>query len=77
VSALKTARDEAAKRLALDPGVLCSRDRMEAVARRNPATLEEVAEVGELRRWQAGELGEAFVTALAPHRKAEASPYKS
>jgi ribonuclease D len=69
VSALKTARDEAAKRLALDPGVLCSRDRMEAVARRNPATLEELMEVTELRRWQAGELGEAFVKALEPHRK--------
>ncbi|HEV7991739.1 MAG TPA: ribonuclease D [Gemmatimonadaceae bacterium] len=69
VSALKTARDAAAKRLELDPGVLCSRDRMEAVARRNPSSVEEVAEVGELRRWQVRELGEAFVAALAPHRK--------
>jgi ribonuclease D len=68
VSALKTARDEAAKRLSLDPGVLCSRDRMEAVARRNPATVDELMEVTELRRWQARELGEAFVAALAPHR---------
>ena len=32
VNALKTARDAAATRLDLDPGVLCSRDRMEAVA---------------------------------------------
>ena len=72
VSALKTARDEAAKRLALDPGVLCSRDRMEAVARRNPATVHELLEVTELRRWQAGELGEAFVNALDPHRKSSA-----
>src|SRR5205085_11442660 len=71
VSALKTARDDAAKRLALDPGVLCSRDRMEAVARRNPATVEELAEVPELRRWQVAELGQAFVAALQPHRKAE------
>ncbi|MDQ2665319.1 MAG: HRDC domain-containing protein [Gemmatimonadota bacterium] len=69
VSALKTARDEAAKRLALDPGVLCSRDRMEAVARRNPETVEEVAEVTELRRWQVSELASAFQAALEPHRK--------
>jgi len=69
VSALKTARDAAAKRLQLDPGVLCSRDRLEAVARRNPATVGEVAEVNELRRWQVAELAEAFVEALAPHRK--------
>ena len=81
VSALKTARDAAAKRLELDPGVLCSRDRMEAVARRNPATVAEVAEVTELRRWQAAELAEAFVDALAPHKKSRgagveaASPY--
>ena len=69
VSALKTARDEAAKRLTLDPGVLCSRDRMELVARRNPGTVEELAEVTELRRWQVAELAGAFVAALAPHRK--------
>jgi ribonuclease D len=69
VTALKTARDAAAKRLALDPGVLCSRDRLEAVARRNPATIEELAEVSELRRWQAAELGTEFVRALDPHRK--------
>jgi ribonuclease D len=83
VSALKTARDEAATRLALDPGVLCSRDRMEAVARRNPASVDEVSEVAELRRWQVSELAEAFVKALEPHRKPAASattrdtsPYK-
>jgi ribonuclease D len=68
VSALKTARDAAAKRLDLDPGVLCSRDRLEAVARRNPATLEELVEVPELRRWQIAELGHDFLTALEPHR---------
>ncbi|HEU4722084.1 MAG TPA: ribonuclease D [Gemmatimonadaceae bacterium] len=69
VSALKTARDAAAKRLSLDPGVLCSRDRLEAVARRNPTSVEEVAEVPELRRWQVAELGADFVRALEPHRK--------
>jgi ribonuclease D len=69
VNALKTARDAAAKRLELDPGVLCSRDRLEAVARRNPATRDELAEVTELRRWQVAELGADFVRALEPHRK--------
>jgi ribonuclease D len=69
VSALKTARDAAAKRLELDPGVLSSRDRLEAVARKNPATVEEVAAGPELRRWQVKELAPAFVEALEPHRK--------
>jgi ribonuclease D len=68
VSALKTARDAAAKRLILDPGVLCSRDRLEAVARRNPTTLDELAEIPELRRWQIAELGQDFLAALEPHR---------
>jgi ribonuclease D len=77
VNALKTARDVAATRLDLDPGVLCSRDRMEAVARKNPASREELESVQELRRWQAQELGEAFVNALKPHRKTAAgSPYR-
>jgi ribonuclease D len=79
VNALKTARDGAAKRLELDPGVLCSRDRLEAVARRNPTSVDEVNEVVELRRWQVSELAADFVTALAPHRKGgkvlEGSPY--
>ena len=69
VSALKTARDASAKRLELDPGVLCSRDRLEAVARRNPSSVEEVAEVSELRRWQVSELAADFARALEPHRK--------
>ena len=69
VSALKTARDAAAKRLELDPGVLCSRDRLEAVARKNPSSVEEIAEVPELRRWQVAELAADFVRALEPHRK--------
>jgi ribonuclease D len=68
VSALKTARDAAATRLDLDPGVLCSRDRMEAVARKNPATTDDLSSVTELRRWQVRELGEDFLKALAPHR---------
>ena len=69
VSALKTVRDAHAQRLEMDPGVVCSRDRMEAVARRNPASVEEVAAIGELRRWQVEVLGADFVQALDPHRK--------
>jgi ribonuclease D len=82
VNALKTVRDAVAARLDLDPGVLCSRDRMEAVARRNPESIEQLNEVTELRAWQRQVLGADFVKALAPHRKRSAaaaeeeSPYK-
>lgn len=63
-TALKAARDVAATRLQLDPGVLCSRERIDAVARRNPATMDELAEVTELRKWQVRELGPDFLRAL-------------
>jgi ribonuclease D len=83
VSALKSVRDAAAARLELDPGVLCARDRLEAVARKNPASLDELATVGELRGWQRDVLGRDFIKALDPHRRSTAtsaarsdSPYK-
>jgi ribonuclease D len=63
-AALKRVRDAAAQRLDLDPGVLCSRDRLEAVARKNPATMDELLDVKELRRWQIAELGDEFLGAL-------------
>jgi ribonuclease D len=64
VGQLKSVRDEAAKRLELDPGVLCSRDRMEAVARIVPRTMDDYASIPEMRRWQVAELGAGFITAL-------------
>jgi ribonuclease D len=73
VSAIKTERDKVAAELDLDMGVLCSRDRMEAVARANPGSMEELQAVAELRRWQMELLGPRFLKALEPHRQ---SPYK-
>jgi ribonuclease D len=64
VSALKTVRDETAQRLDMDPGVLASRERLEAVARKNPKSREELEQVEELRNWQREVLGEGFLQAL-------------
>lgn len=64
VNALKTVRDSVSHQLDIDPGVLCARERMEAVARKNPKSREELLEIPELRRWQAEVLGEGFVDAL-------------
>jgi ribonuclease D len=64
VARLKAVRDSAAQRLKLDPGVLCARERLEAVARRKPASVEELGEIPELRHWQAEVLGADFVAAL-------------
>jgi ribonuclease D len=65
VNALRTAREEAAQRLGLDPGFLCAREKLETIARKRPKTLEELAEVPDLRRWQIEVLGPAFLKALA------------
>jgi len=61
---LKSVRDAAATRLNLDPGVLCSRERLEAVARKKPARVSDLDDVPGLRRWQIAEMGDAFVRAL-------------
>lgn len=77
VARLKAVRDVVAADLDLDPGVLCSRDRMEAVARRRPRHVDDLQELPELRKWQAEVLGPGFVTALAPFATTSDSPYKA
>jgi ribonuclease D len=64
VGRLKRVRDDVAKRLTIDPGFLCSRDRLEAIARRKPQTVHDLTDVKDLRRWQVGILGEEFLHAL-------------
>lgn len=81
VTRLKVVRDATAARLDLDPGVLCSRERLEAVARRQPHSIEELAAMPELRQWQAAELGPEFLKTLWPPHQHSApaatdSPYK-
>ncbi|HJU89869.1 MAG TPA: HRDC domain-containing protein [Gemmatimonadaceae bacterium] len=61
VNRLRSVRDQHAARLDLDPGFLCSRERLEAIARKKPKSIEELAEIEDLRRWQIAELGEDFV----------------
>ena len=67
VNALKTVRDSVAEKLNLDTGVLCARDRMEAVARAKPQTLEDFDQIPELRRWQVEVLAPGFLEALKRH----------
>ena len=64
VSRLKAVRDAAATRLLLDPGVLCSRERLEAIARRRPERMKDFEDIPGVRRWQIGEMGEEFIAAL-------------
>jgi ribonuclease D len=64
VARLKAVRDAAATRFDLDPGVLCSRERLENIARSDAKTLDDLAAVPDLRRWQIEAMGEGFLRAL-------------
>jgi len=64
VERLKAVRNRIAAELQIDPGVLCGRTTLEAVARAAPKDRAGLAQVGELRRWQANVLGDALLEAL-------------
>ncbi len=67
VERLKAARNRAAAELGLDPGVLCGRSTLEAVARAQPPANDRagLSRIGELRRWQIEAFGDALLAALA------------
>jgi ribonuclease D len=61
---LKTMRNQLATKFDLAPGVLCPNGILEAIARMNPATLQQMSEIRELRRWQLREIGSGLLGAL-------------
>jgi ribonuclease D len=62
---LKALRNELAARYELAPGVLCPNGTLEAIARAEPRSVEELRSIPELRRWQIEEIGDALVQAVA------------
>src|SRR4030088_1002429 len=64
VARLKAVRDSAATRLDLDPGVLCSREKLENIARSGAKSADDLASVPDLRRVQIEEMGAGFIRAL-------------
>ena len=62
---LKAVRNAEAARLDLAPGVLCPNGTLEAIARTIPADRDELRRVPGIRRWQAAEIGDALLAALA------------
>src|SRR5215210_2620819 len=61
---LKAARNRLAAKLDLQPGVLCPNGTLEAVARANPGTLQELGAIEELRRWQLREIGDDLLSVV-------------
>ncbi|HEU4828117.1 MAG TPA: ribonuclease D [Gemmatimonadales bacterium] len=68
VERLKTARNAAATRIDLPPGVVCPNGTLEAVARAAPRSLEELAAIPGVRRWQVDVLGNDLVAAVGSVR---------
>jgi ribonuclease D len=64
VESLKNARNRRADQLGLDPGFLMSRATLEEVGRALPRTIDELAAVQGVRRWQVEATGEALLKAL-------------
>ena len=61
---LKALRATLVTRLELAPGVICPNWLLEAIARAAPGSLEELARVDGIRRWQVGEFGGELLTAV-------------
>jgi ribonuclease D len=61
---LKASRNDLAVQYDLAPGVLCPNGILEAIARINPTTLQQMSEIRELRRWQLREIGGGLLAAL-------------
>ena len=63
VNRLREVRERVARDLDLDPGFLISRERLEAVARRKPASLEDLRAIPEIRNWQVDVMGGELLVA--------------
>jgi ribonuclease D len=61
---LKAARNRLAIELDLAPGVLCPNGTLEAIARANPDSLDAMAAIPELRRWQLSTIGGELLDAI-------------
>jgi ribonuclease D len=61
---LKLARNRAAERLGLQPGVLCPNGTLEQIARLDPASVEDLATAPAMRAWQRREIGSELLAAL-------------
>jgi ribonuclease D len=61
---LKQVRNAIAERISLAPGVLCPNGLLEAIARLEPSSLDQLAEIGEMRKWQREVLGPELTAAV-------------
>jgi ribonuclease D len=65
VKALRHWRDIQAKKLKLDPALICPKSLISAIALQKPTTVSALANIKEIKKWQLEEFGDAIVKVLA------------
>ena len=66
VDQLRSVRDEIAKELSIEPGVLAPRHVLAAIATERPREASALASIPAMRRWQIEVAGERLVAAIEP-----------
>jgi len=64
VRVLRHWRDRQAKKLAIDPALICTKSLISTIAVQKPLTLSGLAKIKELKNWQRTEFGRDIVRVL-------------
>jgi len=68
IQLLRRWRESQARRLKIEPSLICSKAAMAALAEQRPSKPEDLAEISELRNWQRKSFGRDLITALQKER---------
>jgi ribonuclease D len=68
IRALRRWRETQARRLTIDPSLICSKSAMTAIAERRPLKVEELGELDGLRQWQRRAFGKEIIAVLQKER---------
>jgi ribonuclease D len=64
VSELRNWRDQLAKKLQIDPAIICTRAQISAIAVQRPENLDRLSKNYDLKAWQVAEFGNQIVDIL-------------
>ena len=68
IQALRRWRETQARRLTIDPSLICSKSAMAAIAEHRPLKVEDLGELDGLRQWQRKAFGKDIVAVLQKER---------
>jgi ribonuclease D len=64
IQALRSWRESQARRLKIDPSLICSKATLGALAERRPMKIEDLADLDGLKQWQRKAFGKEILAAL-------------